>query len=301
MSVLEQMRSGLKEMPSNGAWLLSRVRHPVDAAGNAADSARASGRDRRRKWSAALVDAAPGGGDSVELRMKRARDAAERAREAEERAVEAAQESKDCSDKARQVSEQGRARVKEVERETGQDIKQRVAEAQKAADESVLRERQAAEADAEQQQQEVSAEVGEEIEDAQGEAEAAHEHAEELVEEATDRLAEARRLADEAADAARQAAEEAQRQAHELAHEADEQARGAETQLKAAEQIREQAKGTAKHTVRELERNPANGGLKSYNKAELVELASSIGLEGRTNMSKVQLVNAITKASRTER
>ena len=49
----------------------------------------------------------------------------------------------------------------------------------------------------------------------------------------------------------------------------------------------------------ELERNPANGGLESYNKPELVELAASIGVEGRTNMTKDELVAAIAKASRT--
>ena len=59
MSLSERMRSGLKEMPSNAAWLLSRVREPVDSAGSATDSAKAGARDRRRKWSAALVDAAP--------------------------------------------------------------------------------------------------------------------------------------------------------------------------------------------------------------------------------------------------
>ena len=46
---------------------------------------------------------------------------------------------------------------------------------------------------------------------------------------------------------------------------------------------------------------PANGGLQSYNKPELVELAASIGIEGRTNMTKNELVDAIAKASRTKR
>ena len=61
MSLSEQTRTGLREMPSNAGWLLSRAR------------------DRRRKVSAAVVDAAPFGGDSVDIRMKRAREAAERA------------------------------------------------------------------------------------------------------------------------------------------------------------------------------------------------------------------------------
>jgi colicin import membrane protein len=300
MSLSERMREGLQEMPSNGAWLLSRARKPVEAVEGAAESARAGARDRRRKVSAALADAAPGG-DSVEVRMKRARDAAEQAREAEERAIEAAQESKEASEHASQVSERGRARMAEVERETGQEAEQRVAEAQRAADEAVERERQAAEADAEEEQQETQAEVEQEDEQAQQEAAAAQQRAEELVEEATERLAEARRLADEAAQAARAAAEEAQRQAQQLASEAEEQAGDAEAQLKAAEEIRTYAKTAAKHTARELQRNPTNGSLKSHNKPELVELAAGIGIEGRTNMTKAELVDAITKASRTKR
>jgi colicin import membrane protein len=283
MSLSERARTGLREMPSNAAWLVSRAR------------------DQRRRASAAVVDASPVGGDSVETRMKRARDAAERAREAEERALEAAREAKERSEHARQVSERGRARVAEVERETSRNLKQRVAEAQKAADESVERERQAAEADAEEEQQEVYAEVDEETEDAQREAEEAQQRAQELVEEATEKLAEARRLADEGAEAARAAAEEARRQAQQLADEAEQQASDAEARITAAEEIHEHSKATAKHTARELERDPTNGGLRSYNKQELLDLAASIGIEGRTNMSKVELVDAIAKASRSSR
>ena len=294
MSLSERARTGLKEMPSNAAWVLSRALQPVE-------SAAAGARDQRRKVGAAVVDAAPVGGDSVEIRMKRARDAAERAREAEEGALEAAQESKELSDHARQVSERGRARKQEVDRETNRELKQRMAEAQRAADELMARERQAAEADAEEQQQEVYAEVDEEIEDAQRDAEAAQQRAEELVEEATEKLAEARRLADEGAEAARAAAEEAQRQAQQLASEAEQQAGDAEARIAAAEQIRDESKATAKQTVRKLDSDRGNGGLQSYNKPELLELAASIGIEGRTNMSKGELVDAITKASRTKR
>lgn len=299
MSLSERTRTGLREMPSNAAWLLSRVLKPADAVGTAADSATAAARDRGRKVRAAVADATPVGGDSVDVRMKRARDAAERAREAEDRALEAARESKDCSDHARQVSERGRARLQELDRETGRRVKQRIAEAQKAADESVQREREDAQADAEAQLREVQEEVDDEIEDAQREAEASQQRAEELVEEATEKLAEARRLADEATNAARKTAEEAHRQAQQLADEAEQQAGDAEARVSAAEQIREHSEATAKDAARALERDTTNGGLESYNKPELVELAAGIGIEGRTNMTKAELVNAIAKASRT--
>ena len=86
------------------------------------------------------------------------------------------------------MSEWGEARIQESERGT-RDVKQRIAEAEKAAQEFVKRERQAAEADAEEQRQEVREEVEIEIEEAEGDAEASQRRAEELVEDATEALA----------------------------------------------------------------------------------------------------------------
>lgn len=301
MSLSERTRTGLKEMPSNAAWLLARALRPAGAVGDAAESATAQARDRGRKVTAAVLDAAPVGGDSVEVRMRRAREAAERARDAEERAVEAAQESKDRSDHARRVSERGRARLAEVERENARRIKRRAADAQKAADEAVRRERQEAQADADAEQQAVQAEVDDEREDAERDAEESQARAEELVAEATEKLAEARRLADEATGAARAAADEAHRQAQELADEAEQQAGEADARIEAAERLRVRSEEAAKKTARELRRDPGNGGLDSYNKPELVELASSIGIEGRATMTKSELVDAIEKSSRAKR
>ncbi len=39
----------------------------------------------------------------------------------------------------------------------------------------------------------------------------------------------------------------------------------------------------------------------TYKKPELVELAAGIGIDGRTTMTKGELVEAITKASRNNR
>jgi colicin import membrane protein len=295
----ERTRTGLREMPSNAAWLLSRLLQPAEAVGTAAESAAAGARDRGRRMNVAVADITPLGEDSVDVRMKRARDAAERAREAEERVVRAAQESKERSDHAREVGERGRARVTEVERETTQRVKERVAEAQKAAERAVERERQAAEADAEDARQAVRSEVDAEIEQAQFFAEASRQEVEGFVAEATEKLATARRLADEATEAARAVAAEAHRRAQQLAVEAEHQASEAEARIEAAEQVRGHSVATAKETARELQRDPTNGGLESYNKPELVELAASIGIEGRTEMTKAELVDAIARASRT--
>jgi hypothetical protein len=296
--LLERTRTGLRELPSNAAWLLSGALKPAEAIRTVADSATAGALDRGRKVGAAVIDAAPVGGDSVEIRMRRAQDATEQAREAEDRAVEAARESKALADRARQVDERGRARVKDVDRELSRYVQQRLAEAQKAAEEFVKRERQAAEADAEEQRQEVQEEVDTESEEAQRDAEASRERAEELVEEATEALAEARRLADEAAEAARAAAEEAKRQAQQLANEAEQQARDAEARVQATEKIRKHSVAAAKQTARQLDRETTNGGLKSYKKPELVELAASVGIKQRTSMTKGELVDALTKAAR---
>jgi colicin import membrane protein len=294
----ERTRTGLREMPSNAAWMLSRALRPAGTVGSATESAATGARDRGRKMRAAAIDATPIGGDSVDARMKRARDAAARAREAEEQALEAAQESKDRANHARHVSEQGRARMTETERETSRAVRQRVAAAQKAADESVKRERREAEEEAGEERAEVQAEVDEEIEEAEREAEAAQRRAEELVADATEKLATARRLADEAADAARGVAEEAHQHARQLVDDAEQQASEADARIAAAEQLRDRSEETAKHAVRALAHDPTNGGLESYKKPELIELAASVGVEGRTNMTKDELIDAIAKASR---
>lgn len=300
MSLSERTRTGLREMPSNAAWLLSRALKPAEALGDAAESTTAQVRDRGRKVTAAVLDATPVGGDSVDVRLRRAREAAERAREAEEQAVAAAQESKERADNARRVNERGRARLADVERESARRVKQRVADAEKAAAEAVSRERQEARADAEAEQQAVQAEVDAERDDAEHEAETSRARAEELVTEATERLAEARRLADEATGAARAAAEEAHRQAQELADEAEQQAGETDARIEAAEHLRRTSEATVKPVARPPERQPANGQLETYSQPELIELASTIGIEGRATMTKNELIDAIKK-SRAER
>lgn len=292
----EQARTGLREMPSNAGWMLSRILRPVETVSSATGSAAGGARDRGRRMRAAVVDATPFGGDSVDVRMERAREAAERAREAEEEALAAAQQATELADHARQVNERGRARVREVERETSRTVRQRVAEAQKAADEAVKRERQEAEAEAEEEVEETQAEVDEEIEEAEREAEDSRLRAEELVADATEKLATARRLADEAADAARAVAEEARQRAQQLVSDAEQQASEADARIAAADQLREDSEATAKSTVRHLARDATNG-LDSYKKPELIELAASVGVEGRTNMTKDELIDAIAKAS----
>ena len=120
------------------------------------------------------------------------------------------------------------------------------------------------------------------------------------MEEAAESLAEARRLADDAKKAAREAAEEAQRHAEELSSEAQEQAESAERQAEAAERISKESKGTAKQVARQLKNGKTNGDLASQNKEELLNIAATIDLPGRSKISKSQLVKSIEQASKSQ-
>lgn len=291
--MLERTRTGLREMPSNAAWLLSRALRPLDSI----EETVAGARDQGRRIEAAVIEAAPLGGDSVETRIRRAQDAAQRAREAEEEAKEAARAAKACAEEVRRISDRGRTRVREAEQQSDRAVKQRVATAEKAAEEFVKRERRAAEADAKEQRRGIADEVEKELAEIQREAEESREVAEELVADASDKLAEAARLADEAAEAARNAAEESRRQAQELAGHAERQASEAGKKVETTEELREQLVTTAKATARALNRDTTNG-LSSYNKPELVELAAGMGIRGRSSMTKAQLVTTLRRASR---
>ena len=86
--------------------------------------------------------------------------------------------------------------------------------------------------------------------------------------------------------AARAVAEEALRQAQQLVEDAEQQAQSADEMVAVAAQVGVEA---------------TNGDLESHSKAELLDLAASMGIEGRTNMSKAELISAITKAADTAR
>jgi colicin import membrane protein len=285
----DQARVGLRELPTNAAWLLSRVQ-PGEVAGSAATQTR----DTARKLKASLVDAAPVG-DSVEARMQRASAAAERAQEAEREALEAVQSAKESAEQLQQLAESNRAWLADVEREANRRAEQRVAEAQRAAEQRVAeaqraaeqqveQERAAARSEADEKLEKARAEATEETEAARRDAEVAQQRADNLLRESRDRLAKARQLAKDAAEAAHTAAEEADRQAQRLAADAEQQANGADSKAAAAKQLRDDAN-------RQTDDN-----LESQSKAELLDLAAALEIDGRTHMSKGELVSAITKA-----
>jgi hypothetical protein len=295
MSLAERTRESLKELPANAAWLLSKTLGPADSV---AESAATKARHHGRRLGAAVVDAAPIGGDPVQTLMRRAKEAAEQAREAEVGAVETAEEAKARADYAREVNARGRTRLKEVERETARQRDERIKQAERAAEEALKREKEAAEMEAERQRREVYSDVEEETNRAREEAEASQQQAERKVREAQERLAEARRLSEEAAQAARAAADEANRHAQQMAAQAEQQASDAQARVAATQEMQRRSEATVTTTARELGRMPSNGELQSHNKQELVELAASMGIEGRSQMTKAELVRAIRRESR---
>jgi colicin import membrane protein len=270
----ESAGTGLRELPSNAAWLLSRML-PDEAAGP---------RDTARRIRASVEDVTPVG-DSVETRMKRARAAAERAQRIEQEALAAAEESKRSSDHARAVAEHNREQLAQLKRELKRRVDQAVAEARRAAAEQIERERAAAQEDADTELEDWQSEADEETQAAQHDAEVKRQRAQELVAEAKERLAEARELADEATRAARAAAEEAHRQAQQLAADAEQQAKEADQRVAAAERVG-------------VESRQVNGDLESYTKAELLDLAAAADIEGRAGLTKAELISALRRTSR---
>src|SRR4029453_6478582 len=76
--------SGLRDLPRNGAWLLSKaLRSPVAATESAAHDTS----DGLRRMTIAVADKLPGAPDAVGIKLKRAETAVARAKEAERQAV----------------------------------------------------------------------------------------------------------------------------------------------------------------------------------------------------------------------
>ena len=110
----------------------------------------------------------------------------------------------------------------------------------------------------------------------------------------------------DAVEAAHLAAEEARRHAQQFARDAEQQARQAEQQARQAEagvsraeELHEEEE-TVRMTTAATGRVNANGDLQEHTKSELMQLASTIGIEGRTKMAKDELITAI-QASRASR
>lgn len=291
----DRLKIGLSDLPENAAWLLERAR--AASANTRSGGELFTVRSKRRD----SVSVVPPSTASVESRMNRARAAANEAQRIEERALAASRISKDQSEHARQVSQAGQTRLAETKREAEQAVKEREAEARRAAEKAVEREVDAARAKADAQVQAVESQVEQETEAARQEAQQAQAHAQELMAEAARRLHEARQLAQEAREAAVAVAEEAQLTAQRLQADANAQLREAEARVSEAEGVGYQATVAAERTARDLQSDEFDLDLDSQTKAELLDLAAAMQIDGRTTMSKAELVTAIAKNSRANR
>jgi colicin import membrane protein len=295
--------TGVKELPRNTTWLLSKALTPLeatkDAAGSATQAAGSGLVDIARHAGASVMDVLPVG-DSIELKLQRARAAADEAQQAEDEAVREAEEAKARTDEARQVAERCRAYVRDVEREQAQEVSDKVAEARREADARVERARAAAQADADKMVQRAKAEADDRVAKAREEAEAAQSKAKQTMADATASLAEARRLADEATEATKAAAEEAHRQAAQLAASADREAKSADERVREAEQVRSRA--TAPRKRNGPNRNgPSAADLTEMTKTDLLNLATAEDVKGRSAMSKPELVTALKRSAGSKR
>ncbi len=86
--VFAQASTGIKDLPRNGAWVLSKAVGSPTSGGSVSGSAT----DAARRISAAVADVLPGSHDSVEVRLKRAEAAVASAKQAEQEALNARRE-----------------------------------------------------------------------------------------------------------------------------------------------------------------------------------------------------------------
>src|SRR4249919_1844769 len=146
-------RTGVRELPSNAAWLLAKairpaaggasqlVDHVSDAAASSTESTRAeAGTVRRRAADAgrSVVDARPGlGRDAVSDLMHEADAAAEQARQSETEAVRLAQRAKDDADQAAQIANDGDRDVQRARKDAEDRVRARVEQLQQELDATV--------------------------------------------------------------------------------------------------------------------------------------------------------------------
>lgn len=108
--VSKALGEGVKELPSNATWLLSKAVGPLGPRSGGSRAPSVTGLlDIARSAGATVMEAVPGG-DSVELRLQRARAAVADAQEAEERAVQESLEAERETQDAEQVAKLSRVR-----------------------------------------------------------------------------------------------------------------------------------------------------------------------------------------------
>ena len=285
--IFGQARQGAAELPANVAWLLGKVAGGAESSHSSRGGSNAGGRTVRD----VVADALPFGKDSLDLRIQRAHEALSRARQAQQDATDQAVRAREDADEAAAVAERGRRRHAQVKKDGEAEVARRLKEAQRRADELVAREREAAEAAAAKTLDKTDEEIERDNLDAQSKADASRERAQADLDDARAQMVEARRLADEAASEARSAAEEARRNAEELARDAD-------AKVAATDDLEREVGSEAVNVVNASPGNGSVSALNQQSKGELLELATTLGVAGRSQMNKDELVKAVRTASK---
>ena len=153
-------KAGLRDMPSNAIWLISKGLKPAGSvasgassaattlAGNVSDtaasaagsagSATSSVRQKARRAKHSVAEVVPGvGADPVASLMRQADAAAERAHEDEARAVSLAQQAKDSADEAASVVKESEQFVRQVRADAERTAAARVAQVRSQTAEQV--------------------------------------------------------------------------------------------------------------------------------------------------------------------
>lgn len=295
---------GLVDLPRNAAWLLSKAfpdgdssspaKAPHDKGAHEGGSALRNG---ARKIRIAAADSIPFVPDSLEARISQAKDAVADARACEEQAMHAAEDAQAAAEHASEVAADGARRLEAGRADRDEMVRQRVDEAQTTADEMVARERAKAERDGDERVSRLRDEVDATNAKAQKQADQVRADAQQQVDDAASRMADARRLADEAAKAAQEAADAAHRDAERLAKDASHHSDEADQQLATTRDLERAVTVDTAHTVRGSRDHDELEGLEDHTRAQLLDLAAGLGVEGRSQLRKAQLVTAVKKAT----
>ena len=101
--LVHHAKTAIAELPENAGWLMRRYLTPPPVE-RAVDEARSGA----RRMSESIADAVPFGGDSLDLRLHRAREALEDAQRAEQQALRRMREANDLAEREKAVTADGR-------------------------------------------------------------------------------------------------------------------------------------------------------------------------------------------------
>ena len=288
--------TGLKDLPRNGAWLLSKaLKSPVVATGSAAHEAS----DGFRRVRSAVAEKVPGI-DPVGMKLKRAEAAVASAKEVERTALAEAQAADERADAAKAIGEAGRQRVREATREGREEVERRTRAAREHFNRLVEQERENASQDVEEAIRRIMAEAEADANKARDDAARVTERAQTMIDDAHEQMAEARALVADATAAAEGAADQAREQARAIADRAEQRTGSAERAVEDARRAGTALKGGAASAVQAEQSRNSTESLADHTKAELLELAQPLDIPGAARMNKGELVRAIRRASRAQ-